>query len=61
MKTVSIYHNHGNLDLTSVATKEIGVWPTHIRALFKIDYFKAVTTTRIKNMDVMVAPLQASD
>lgn len=37
-KTVSSYHNHGNLDLTPLATEETGVWPTHVTALFTIGY-----------------------
>lgn len=59
-KTVSFYHNHGNLDLIPLATQETGVWPTHITTLFMTDYFKAVISTRTKNMDVMVTPLQTS-
>lgn len=59
-RTVSFYHNHGNLDLTSLVTKENGVWPTHIMALFMIDYFKAIISTHTKNMDVMVTPLPTS-
>jgi hypothetical protein len=59
-KTVSFYHNHGNVDLTSLATKENGVWPTHITALFTTHYLKAVISTHTKNMDEMVTSLQTS-
>lgn len=59
-KTISFYYNHSNLDLTSLATKENWVWPTHIMVLFMTDYFKAIISTHTKNMDVMVTPLQTS-